>query len=82
MIIDQADGSDDVNDRLSQAEAQSRVCVFLAIVEISMTWWIQNQLRLVIQLSTPSLVLVTTPLTMRLTNNLTNNPKNHMKNHA
>ena len=81
MFIDQADGSDDVNDRLSQAEGQPRAC-FLAIVDISMTWWIQNQLRLVIQLSTPSLVLVTTPLTMRLTNNLTNNPKNHMKNHA
>jgi hypothetical protein len=36
MNIDQSHGSDDVNDRLNQAEAQSRAC-FLTIVEISIT---------------------------------------------
>jgi len=36
MNIDQPRGSDDVNDRPSQAEAQTRACFFTA-VEISVT---------------------------------------------
>lgn len=74
MSIDQTERSDDVNDRISQAEVQICAC-FLTTVEISMTSWIQNQLWLVTQLST--LVLITPPLTLNLIN-----LKNRLKNHA
>jgi hypothetical protein len=58
MNIDQSRSSDDVkgttSDRTTQAEAQTRAC-FFTVVEILMTWWIQNQPPLVILPQTPHL---------------------------